>query len=189
MKIVLASKSPRRQELLHVIGIDNFEIIPAVGEETVEEGLTPSETVCSLARQKAEEVFSKCTDSLVIAADTLVFSDGKALGKPKDEEDAFRMLRLLSGREHSVYTGVAVFTAEKKLVCAEKTEVFFNNMTEGEIRAYIKSGEPMDKAGAYGAQGRGSVFVKKIDGDFFNVMGLPLCRLYGMLNEAGLEVM
>ena len=188
MRIVLASKSPRRQELLGVIGIKNFEIIPAVGEEKISGETEPADIVCALASQKAEEVFAKCPDALVIAADTLVFLDGKALGKPKDEEDAYTMLKSIAGREHTVMTGVCVMVGEKKLVAAEKTKVYFKSMTDNEIWSYIKSGEPMDKAGAYGAQGLGSIFIERIDGDFFNVMGLPLCRLYGMLGDIGYKL-
>ena len=188
MRIVLASKSPRRRELLSVIGIDDFEIVPAVGEEKLEAGLSPAEAVSSLAEQKAREVFAKCSDALVIAADTLVFLNGIPLGKPKNEADAYNMLYALSGRCHSVYTGVALMRDGKCLTDAVKTDVYFKPMTDDEIWAYIKCGEPMDKAGAYGAQGLGSIFIERIDGDFFNVMGLPLSKLYGMLGDIGYKL-
>lgn len=189
MKIVLASKSPRRQELLRVIGINDFEIMPAVGEENDGGAKTPQEAVCAISKHKALEIAEKCSeDTLIIAADTLVYLDGEPIGKPKDEEDAKMMLRALSGRDHKVLTGVALVLGGKVLTQCEETAVFFRNMTDDEIDGYIKTKEPMDKAGAYGAQGIGSIFVEKIEGDFFNVMGLPLCRLCAMLKEFGIKL-
>lgn len=189
MKIVLASKSPRRQELLKVIGIDNFEIIPALGEESGNGAKEPSDIAKNVAKGKAAEVRCRCgDDDIIIAADTLVFLDGKVLGKPKSEKEAADMLRSLSGRVHSVYTGISVMRGDREITDSVKTDVYFREITDDEIASYIKSGEPMDKAGAYGAQGLGSLFVERIDGDFFNVMGLPLCRLYGILKEIGLKL-
>lgn len=190
MKIILASKSPRRKELLTRMGINEFEILPAEGPERIEAGLSPSETVERLARGKAEEVRTKAgPEPLIVAADTLVFLDGAALGKPADAEDAKRMLRSLSGRSHQVFTGVCVCRGSTILTEHEKSDVWFRPLTEEEICGYVATGEPMDKAGAYGAQGFGSMLVSRIDGDFFNVMGLPVCRLYGMLKQFGIELL
>ena len=186
MDIVLASASPRRRELISMLGVKDFKVIPALGEELIEEGCTPQETVCALSKAKACEVKAKCGENdLVIAADTLVALDGEILGKPKDRGEAFRMLSSLSGREHSVFTGVTVTWGEEILTEFERTLVRFRAMTEREIRAYIETGEPMDKAGSYGAQGIGSIFIEGIAGDFSNVMGLPLCTLSKMLEKLG----
>ena len=188
MAVILASKSPRRRELLRTMGIEEFEIRPAVGEEIVPENVTPQEMVKAISRQKARQVRGTAEkEDTVIAADTLVFADGKPLGKPKDEEDAASMLRALAGREHIVCTGVTVIKGERELSQAVTTRVFFRTMTEKEIADYVKTGEPMDKAGAYGIQGRASVFVEKIDGDYFNVMGLPVCTLSTMLQRLSEE--
>ena len=183
-RVILASASPRRRELMLLLDIP-FEIIPAVGPEYVPEGAGPEEAVLALSRTKAREVAQAHPDNLVIGADTVVAIDGVILGKPADAADAARMLRLLSGREHRVYTGVTVIANGKTLSRAEMTRVFFRDMTEEEIQSYIATGEPMDKAGAYGYQGRASVYVQRIEGDFFNVVGLPLCRLGTMLKELG----
>jgi len=182
MEIILASKSPRRREILTLMGITDFSVLPAPDEETVT-GLPPAETVERIAEGKAEAVARGQKNALVIAADTLVFLDGETLGKPKDENDAKRMLRALSGRCHEVYTGVCVMQGGRKKLAHERTLVRFRALTDGEIDDYVASGEPMDKAGAYGAQGRGAVLVEGIEGDFFNVMGLPACRLYLMMRE------
>ena len=184
MSVILASKSPRRAELLKLMGIDKFDIIPASGAEDSGGKTDPAEMTEALAENKALEAAAKCgADDIIIAADTLVFLDGRVLGKPSDEKDAFNMLRALSGRGHCVYTGMCVICGDRKIITHEKTEVFFRALDDEEIRRYIAGGEPMDKAGAYGAQGAGCVFVKRIDGDFFNVMGLPVCRLYTVLRD------
>ena len=189
MRVILASKSPRRQELLRVIGINDFDVIPAVGGEDDGGAEAPDAAVRNIAEHKAAEIRGKCgDDAVIIAADTLVYHDGRMLGKPRDEADAKRMLRSLSGKCHSVYTGIAVMLGDEKRIDCVRTDVYFREITDEEIDAYIKSGEPMDKAGAYGAQGLGSIFVEKIDGDFFNVMGLPLCRLYSMLDSIGYKL-
>jgi len=185
-KIVLASGSPRRQELLHRMGIDEFDIrVPNV-EETYPDGLTPPEIVSYISREKAEAARKLCSaDEILITADTMVFLDDRRLGKPKDEEDALSMLLSLQGRRHTVCTGVTVRQGDRSLTEAESTEVFFRPATRQELLAYIKTGEPMDKAGAYGVQGLGSLLVEKIDGDFYNVMGLPVLRLSRMLLPFG----
>ena len=186
MNIVLASASPRRRELLTMLGVENFKIIPAVGEEVIKQGLMPDEIVCALSLEKAAEVAKLCEASdVIIAADTVVALDGGIMGKPTDKRDAFQMLSRLSGRTHEVYTGVTVMQGEKLFTEFERTSVRFRELTEREISAYIETGEPMDKAGSYGAQGIGSLFVEGIEGDFFNVMGLPLCRLSKMLEKLG----
>lgn len=189
MDIVLASASPRRRELLSMLGVENFRVIPALGEEIAEPGLSPDALVCALSLAKAQEVAAQCPEtSLVIAADTVVALDGQIMGKPADKQDAFRMLSSLSGRAHTVYTGVTVLLGGRVLTAAEQTCVRFREMSAREIRAYIDTGEPMDKAGAYGAQGLGALFVEGIEGDFFNVMGLPLCRLSKMLEKLGVNL-
>ncbi len=185
MRLVLASASPRRRDLLQMLGLRDFRVVPADTDETVPP-LPPDESVMTIAAVKARAVAPQCApDELIIAADTLVYQDGRALGKPENEADAARMLRQLSGAEHTVYTGVALIRNGRETAFYEKTRVFFRDMTDAEIYAYIASGEPMDKAGAYGAQGLGAVFIRRIDGDFFNVMGLPLCRLVTALGEFG----
>lgn len=184
MQIVLASASPRRKELLEMLGYTDLRIMPADCEEGGDLALAPDEAVCSIALSKARNVAPRCGDGdIVLAADTLVYTGGQPLGKPRDAEEAERMLRRLSGSMHRVYTGVALICGGHELVRAEATDVYFRELGDDEIREYIATGEPMDKAGAYGAQGRGAVFIERIDGDFFNVMGLPLCRLTLMLSE------
>lgn len=183
--IVLASQSPRRRELLGGL-VSNLTIMPDTSEEVVEDGATPEETVKKLALQKARNVSAKAeSDALVIAADTVVFIDGKILGKPQDEKEAAAMLRLLSGREHHVCTGIAIIdnAAAKRYSCFERTVVHFKHLSDAEIERYISTGEPMDKAGAYGIQDIGALFVESIRGDYFNVVGLPLCRLAQILKD------
>jgi septum formation protein len=184
MGIILASRSPRRRELLRTMGIEKFEVRPVSGEETYPAGAAPAEAVTAISARKGRLAAAAAGPAdTVIAADTLVFLDALPLGKPRDEADALRMLRALSGREHEVWTGVAVLRGGRELLRAVRTLVRFRPLSEEEIRTYVATGEPMDKAGAYGAQGRGCVFVERIDGDFFNVMGLPVCTLYTMLRE------
>ena len=186
-EIILASASPRRRELLGMFDVP-FTVIPAVGEEKSEAGLTPGETVEALAKAKAAEVAAQHESAIVIGSDTVVERDGELLGKPKSEAEAFRMLRSLSGRSHRVWSGVCVMEAGC-LTAHEVTAVHFRELSDEEIYAYIRSGEPMDKAGAYGCQGRASLFIDRLEGDFFNVMGLPLCRLGLMLKELGVELL
>ena len=190
MSVILASASPRRKELLEMLGVKDMRIIPARGEEAPPAGAGPEETVRALALAKGREVAALCgDDDIVIAADTIVWLDDEIFGKPHDEEDAARMLRRLSGRAHQVYTGVAVIRGGQEECESEMSHVLFRDVSESEIAAYIATGEPMDKAGAYAAQGRAAVFVKGIDGDFFNVMGLPLCLLDAMLKKQGMHLM
>ena len=191
MNLVLASASPRRKELLEMLRVPALEIVPARGPETAPPGLGPEELVKHLSAHKAEEVAAGLDDpdAVVIGADTVVVLDGAVLGKPRNDGDAARMLRALSGRSHTVFTGVTVLRGETRLCRAERTEVYFRALSEGEISRYIATGEPMDKAGAYGAQGLASLFVERLEGDFFNVMSLPLCLLGTMLKELGVELL
>ena len=186
MAVVLASGSPRRAELMRMMGIGEFKVIPDGSEERMTPGLPPAQTVCDIALEKAKNVSRLCgVHDTIIAADTLVYVDGRPLGKPESRDDAAEMLRELSGRRHTVYTGVVLIKADKCVTGVEMTDVFFRRISDAEISAYIETDEPMDKAGAYAAQGRGAVFIERIEGDFFNVMGLPLCRLYLMLRDFG----
>ena len=189
-RMILASASPRRRELLEMLRVPALEVLPALGEERTDPRLDPEALVLALSRQKAEEVARRCGDAgaVVIGADTVVALEGRILGKPRDAEQAAEMLRALSGRSHLVYTGVTVCRGARVLSRAERTEVWFRPLEEGEIARYIATGEPMDKAGAYGAQGLASLFVEKLEGDFFNVMGLPLCLLGKMLMELGVHL-
>lgn len=182
MEWILASASPRRKQLLGEL-VDKFEIIPAKGEEICPAGVTGAALVKALACQKAEEVAALpiAAGKAVLGADTIVCLDGETLGKPKDEADAARMLRALSGKKHDVYTGVCIVYDDKmgkrrKLVEADQTGVYFNELTQAFISDYVAGGSPMDKAGAYGIQDGG--LVARLDGSFSNVVGLPveLCR-------------
>lgn len=190
-RVILGSASPRRRELLAQIGI-NFDVLVSGGEERYT-STEPEEIVKELAMAKAENVSAVLEEKescLVIGADTIVVLDGKILGKPKDEEDAFRMLKSLQGRAHQVYTGTALLdydTEGTKNVIrhAERTEVFVHAMTDAEIRQYISTGEPMDKAGGYGIQGRFAAYIDRIEGDYYNVVGLPVAYLYQQLKILG----
>lgn len=203
-QIILASASPRRKELLEQIGLQ-FDICPAKGEEIITKTI-PHEVVQELASQKAKEVASMVKlyedtheelmtpqDIMVIGADTIVAYENEILGKPKDEEDAFRMLSMLSGNTHSVYTGVSIvlLAASGKvgeITFYEKTDVRMREMNEAEIRRYIGTGEPMDKAGAYGIQGKCAIYIDKIDGDYNNVVGLPIAAIYRELKNLGIDI-
>ena len=180
--IVLGSASPRRAELLRAAGVD-FEVIHADVDETVRPGELPDVYVRRVAEAKARAVAARVRDRLVLAADTTVVIDGAMLGKPADDEDAKRMLCLLSGRTHEVLTAVALFRAEMPgpLVEVERTEVELATLTEFEIDWYVATGEPRDKAGAYAIQGYASRFVTRIDGSYSNVVGLPIALVYQML--------
>ena len=186
--IVLASASPRRQELLRRMGITEFDIRVPETEESYPEGLSPRQVVEYISREKADAAAKLCTeDEIVITADTMVFLDDQRLVKPADEADALRMLTALQGRRHTVRTGVTVRQGDRAVTESEETEVIFRPASEKELLAYIATGEPMDKAGAYGIQGMGALLVEKINGDFFNVMGLPVLRLSRMLSRFGVS--
>ena len=185
-KIVLCSGSPRRQELLHRMGIGDFDIRVPQTEERYPEGLSPRQIVEHISRGKAEAARALCSDEeLIITADTMVFLDDRRLGKPRDEADALEMLTALQGRSHTVCTGVPVSQGDRRITESEATEVFFRPASRRELLGYIRTGEPMDKAGAYGVQGLGALLVEKINGDFYNVMGLPVLRLSRMLEQFG----
>lgn len=189
-KMILASASPRRRELLTQAGF-SFEVKVSDADEIITEK-EPDKIVKELALVKACAVAASETEALIIGADTIVTVDGKILGKPRDAEEAFSMLSMLQGRTHQVYTGVALITKEEELqkshVFSEKTDVHMYPMTEQEIREYIATGEPLDKAGAYGIQGRAAVYIRKIEGDYNNVVGLPISRLYQELKSSGYYV-
>ncbi len=190
MHIVLASGSPRRQELLRRIGITEFDIVVPRADESCPPGLTARETVAYIARAKAEAARALTAEGdLVITADTMVFLGDERLGKPRDEADALRMLTALAGRRHTVCTGVTVRHGDRLDCFTVSTDVYFRPASEAELRGYIAGGEPMDKAGAYGVQGQGALLVERIDGDFFNVMGLPLLPLYESLRRFGVELL
>ena len=181
-KIVLASQSPRRKEIMETAGFE-FEIIVSNAEEKIEENLSPEEVAKSLSLQKAQAVASDNPEKIVIGADTIVVLDNEILGKPKDRNDAYKMLKKLSGKSHKVYTGIAVICGEKIVSEAVSTEVEFFELSDEEIIKYIETNEPMDKAGSYGIQGRGCLLVKGIRGDYFNVVGLPIATLSKIIKE------
>ncbi len=175
---------------MEMLGVTGLVIRPAVREERADPSLPPPALVMALAAAKAREAAAEAEgDDVVIAADTIVVFGGCVYGKPHSPAEAAEMLRTLSGRTHEVYTGVCVIRNGVELCRADRSAVTFRTLSEGEIERYIQSGEPMDKAGAYGAQGKGALFVERIDGDFFNVMGLPLCLLGEMLKEQGVELL
>lgn len=176
INIILASKSPRRRELMEFIKPE-FEIIPSLKEEVVPEGLDIEDIPAFLAAQKALDIAKDKKDSLVIGCDTVVTLGGVIMGKPKDETDAKAMLMRLSGRTHTVISGVCLCYKGRTMTFSEKTDVTFYDLTEDEIDSYIASGSPLDKAGAYGIQDGAALFVKKIDGDYYNVVGLPVAKL------------
>ena len=190
MQIVLASGSPRRRQLLEMLGLKDLLIIPAKGEEIAPEGAQPQKLVMALAAHKAGEVAALCDpEALVIGADTIVWFQGRPFGKPRDRQEAVEMLSGLSGQCHHVYTGLAIVRGGETFTQWEESAVYFRDLSREEILRYVDSGEPMDKAGAYGAQGLGALLVERIEGDFFNVMGLPLCRLGLMLKEQGVVIL
>ena len=180
--LILASQSPRRKELLAVIGIP-FSVIPASIDEIPMSGETPEDFVVRAAREKGIEVASRVSRSLVLSADTIVTIDGEILGKPADEDEAVRMLKKLSGRQHLVYTAVTLINQVKPEILAgmERTEVWFNALSESQIVEYIHRENVMDKAGAYAIQGFAAVHIPRISGDYFNVMGLPLSLVYSLI--------
>ncbi|MEN6370626.1 MAG: Maf family protein [Armatimonadota bacterium] len=192
-RLILASASPRRRELLSLICPD-FEVVPSgFDESNMPSDLSPKDHVIMSAKEKAQDVTAKVTDGIVIGSDTVVSVDEQILGKPQDECDAARMLRMLSGRTHHVYTGIHVIDIRKderrERSDFECTDVRFRELTDRMIERYIATGEPMDKAGAYAIQGRGSVLIKGISGCYFNVVGLPVYKLGLILEEFGLEAL
>jgi septum formation protein len=183
-RVILASASPRRRELLTLIGIAH-EVRPADIDESLLPGESPLAHAERLAREKAHTVAEHEPGAVVIAADTIVVVDGDVLGKPRDERDAHAMLRRLSGRTHTVLTAIAVARGAQTESAVEAVDVTFRPLGDEEIRAYVATGEPMDKAGAYGIQGYGATIVERVDGDYFSVMGLGLRRLVDLLARVG----
>lgn len=194
-RLILASASPRRREILAQVGAE-CEVIPAKGEELLT-STEPKEAVLQLSCQKAEETAGRLSGDagniVVLGADTIVSLDGAILGKPKDKKDAVRMLGLLNGREHSVFTGVTMIVRgdgkEQIISFYEETRVFMYPMTKEQIQAYTETGEPLDKAGAYGIQGKCAVYIEKIVGDYYNVVGLPVAAIYQNLEKSGIEIL
>lgn len=183
-KLILASASPRRSELLALLPYA-FEVIPSDAEENMDTALTAQENVISLARRKAHSVAAVHPKRTVIGCDTVVVLDGHILGKPRDAKHAGEMLRALSGRAHTVCTGVCIVHDGEEVRFCEETAVQMRTISERELAWYLNTGDPMDKAGAYGIQGHAGAFVERIDGDYFNVVGLPLCRLSTVLSGLG----
>ena len=189
MKIILASSSPRRRELMERMGLE-FTVLTAQTDETMRPDGDPYDEVADVSRRKAAAVLPFCGgEDVVVAADTIVVLDGLVMGKPRDPEDAVNMLRRLSGREHQVMTGVTVRCGGRAETKTVVTAVRFRPLAEAEICAYVATGEPMDKAGAYGVQGRAAIFIEGLDGDFYNVMGLPVCTLAEMLRGYGVRLL
>ena len=187
MKLILASQSPRRQELLRLFGLP-FDICVADIDETMDPNTPACDEVARVSRCKALAVPREEKD-VVIAADTIVVCQGKVLGKPRSEQQAYEMLSLLSGRDHQVMTGVTVLRGAKEEVFTEITDLHFRPLSHREIENYIRTGEPMDKAGSYGIQGGAAMFCEKMSGDYYNVMGLPVCRLGQVLKRLAPDMM
>ena len=181
MQLILASASPRRKELLSLLGIP-FQVRAADIDETMDETKPAAQETARVSRLKALAVPREDGD-VVVAADTIVVCDGRILGKPKDPRDAARMLKMLSGRDHQVMTGCTVLRDSTMETFTEITDLHFRELSDGEIRKYVESGEPMDKAGAYGIQGGAALFCEKLSGDYYNVVGLPVCRLFETLRH------
>lgn len=187
MSIILASQSPRRWELLGLFGIP-FEIKAADIDETMDPGKSPYDEVSRVSCCKALAI-ARETDDIVIAADTIVVCQEKILGKPRSEDEAKEMLHLLSGRDHQVMTGMTVVKGSVVRSITEVTDIHFRQLSDREIDAYVATGEPMDKAGSYGIQGGAALFAEKMVGDYYNVMGLPVCRLWQLLHEIAPEIL
>lgn len=188
-RLILASTSPRRKELATAMGLD-FEIIPSDYEEDMSLDISPEELVKTFSYGKAKSVADKLHEGIVIGVDTIACIKNKKLGKPKNKEEAFRMLKNLSNNYHEVYSGVCLIDAKTKKIIQdfEVTKVKFKKLEDNEIKSYIETGDPMDKAGSYGVQGLASIFVERIDGCFFNVMGLPIQNLYNNLKKIGVNI-
>lgn len=180
--LILASQSPRRRQLLSMLGYP-FEVMDSGADETLPEGAEPAEAARTLAVRKAGAAAARRPDAIVIGADTMVVCGRHILGKPADKEDAGRMLSMLSGRSHRVLTGVCVLGGGKRRTAVEETRVFFTRLSPADIEAYVATGEPMDKAGAYAIQGGAGRYIRRIEGCWYNVVGLPLATLDGMLRD------
>ncbi|WP_248927407.1 Maf family protein [Paenibacillus hamazuiensis] len=184
MKLILASSSPRRQELIKMLNIP-FEVVSNDVDESVSDVLSPREVVEELSLRKAREAFKRFSDSeaIFIGSDTIVAINGEILGKPEDDQDAYRMLKLIQGQTHQVYTGITCISAIKTITKSRLTEVKIKPLSDSKILNYINTGEPKDKAGSYAAQGIGATLIESIDGDYFNVVGLPISLLSDILEE------
>lgn len=188
-QLILASQSPRRRQLLEQMGL-TFEVKTACIDETMDLAKPLAEEIARLSRRKAEAVQAGLShDAVIVAADTMVCIDGQRLGKPHSTEEAAAMLRQLSGRSHTVLSGVCVLCADRVETFTQQTDITFRPLSETEIAAYVATGEPMDKAGAYGIQGMGGLFVSSLNGDYYNVMGLPICPLAEVLRRFGVAVL
>lgn len=187
MNLILASASPRRKELLNLFGIP-FEIRVTDIDETMDPNFLPETEVARVSQLKALAI-TRDADDVVVAADTIVVCEGNVLGKPHSQEEAVSMLQLLSGRDHQVMTGVTVLCGDRAKTFTEVTDIHFRELSEKEIRAYVATGEPMDKAGSYGIQGGAALFCTHMVGDYYNVMGLPVCRLGLLLREIAPDLM
>ena len=186
MELILASQSPRRKELLGLFHIP-FAVRVADIDETMDETKPPFDEVARVSRAKALAI-PRGEDDVVVAADTIVVCCGRTLGKPRTKDEAFEMLSLLSGRDHQVMTGMTVLRGGREATCTEVTDIHFRSLTDKEIESYIATGEPMDKAGAYGIQGGAALFCQRLVGDYYNVMGLPVCRLGQVLRSVAPEL-
>ena len=182
MKFILASNSPRRKQLIQFLGID-FIVDPSHIQEVIDSSISNEELVMSLAYQKANDVSNRHNEAYVLGFDTLVVLDGSPLGKPKNRDEAFDMLRALSGKKHLVLTGVAIVKGDYKDLFYDHAEVIFNEMSNDEINEYLDTGEPFDKAGAYGIQGYGAKYIRYIKGDYYSVMGMPIQKLYNKIRD------
>lgn len=187
--LILASASTRREKILKKLNMQ-FTVVPSKVDESVYEHLSPEKMVKELSALKAKEVSKLVEDTLIIAADTIIIKDEKVLGKPESEEDAIEMLKELRGDSHTVITGIAVFSTfnNKEITDIDSTEVYLANMSDNEVEKYVSTGEPMGKAGSYAIQGLGSVFVEKIKGSYFTVMGLPVHKLARILNQFSIDI-
>ena len=187
MALILASQSPRRKELLGLFHIP-FTVCVSDVDEIMDPTLPPAQEVARVSFLKADAI-PRTADDVIVAADTIVVCDGQVLGKPADVQDAYRMLRLLSGRDHQVMTGMTVLRGDCCVTTTEITDIHFRELSDKEIFNYIRSGEPMDKAGSYGIQGGAALFAEKLSGDYYNVMGLPVCRLGQILKQIAPELL
>ena len=188
MRLVLASRSPRRADLLRAAGIP-FEVFPVDVDEQFRTGENPGDAVARLAEEKAAAALASHPEAVVLGADTTVVVDGEALAKPLDAADAERMLRLLSGRSHEVLTGICLSSTARRLVHVETTHVRVAELSDADIDWYVSTGEPYDKAGGYAVQGLASRFIEGIDGSYSNVVGLPVSRVYGLLQQLGCDIL
>ena len=187
MRLILASQSPRRRELMGLFRRP-FTVCVADVDEAMDPEKAPFDEVARVSRAKALAI-PRGDDDVVVAADTIVVCCGRTLGKPRTKDEAAQMLSLLSGRDHQVMTGMTVLRGQREVSCTEVTDIHFRELTDKEIESYIATGEPMDKAGAYGIQGGAALFAQKMVGDYYNVMGLPVCRLYEILTQLAPEWM